>query len=54
MNVWHIPYDSILIYNILFKKPGVPGKSEKILLKSSKPMTEILRFKLKQYFNDTE
>ena len=45
---------------LLFKRPGVPGKSEKKkkkkkrLLNSPKPMTEIFTFKLEQSFNDTE
>ena len=40
---------------LLFKKPGVPGKTEKKrLLNSSKPTTDIFIFKLKQSLNDTE
>ena len=40
---------------LLFKNPGVPGKTEKKrLLNSSKPMTEIFTFELRQSLNDTE
>ena len=50
---------------LLFKRPGVPGKSERKkkkkkkhkkrrLLNSPKPMTEIFTFKLEQSLNDTE
>ena len=40
---------------LVFKSPGVPGKTEKKrLLNFSKPMTEIFTFKLEQSLNDTE
>ena len=41
---------------LLFKRPGVPGKTEKKkrLLNSPEPMTEIFMFKLEQPLNDTE
>ena len=38
----------------LFKRPGVPGKTEKKMLNSPKPMTENFTFKLEQSLNDTE
>ena len=40
---------------LLFKRPGVPGKTEKKrLLNSPKPVTESFTFKLEQSLNDTE
>ena len=37
---------------LLFKRPGVPGKTEERLLNSPKPMTENFTFKREHSLND--